>query len=774
VAVVVIVACLVAPLVVGRDILFPYVVPRAVFMRGALGIGLAVLLGLVLTRRYRLLDPRDPILAAYSIFLLIAGLTGLLGVSPQRSLFGEMERMWGVVTWFYFLVLYALLRTLGRERWRSWLRISIGVGVLVASLAVLQRFEHVLPTGVTGAARGTVYSTLGNPSYLSIYMVFQIGFASLLLLGARTRVERMVLAGVLVLSGVAFTLGGGRSALIGMGAGVVVGAGVLWLAAKRQSHSHRTRRAAAYLLAGTVMIFALVLSPVGQSNPMVQRLMGLSFADTTFTVRFAAWKVAWQAFMDNPFLGLGYENFQVAFARYYPPHIDDIVGSSTWDRGHNLYLDLLGSTGIFGFMAYLAIWGAYFWSVRSAFRSGRASPWQTAILSGMGVAYLVYLVMWFEDHASTISLVVLFAYVSSVRSGGPLAVFAPSLERRRTGWAFAGLATAVIALFTWQHAIQVHQAARLTVAARSAETVEERLAVFGRALDASGSVGLVVVALYTDYLRSFTLSLPEIRPHPQQVRTLALAVDDGLRKVDRAIAIDPHNDVWWIDQSRLLALAAELTGSHQYHEASLRSLRQAIEISPTQPRLYHLLSELHLVTGDTDSALVVLCQALELPGGRGRTHYFMSRAHRAAGDTDRSREALLAALMAGEIERHALLVWHLEQLERRGADSAMVPLLRAYWSARKNTRTGRIDTATRQDFEIISRLPLAALRLGDAGQAIRAAEELRRDYPPAAMLIERFIRDVRAGRGRVWRPHQSLAMAATAFGGLKEAGRFQR
>lgn len=769
----VVVACIVAPIIVGRDVLFPFVVPRAVFMRTLLGIGLAALLTLAFTRRYHLQDTRDPILAGLAVFLLLTGLSSLLGTSPLRSLFGEMERMWGLVTWFYLVVLYGLVRTLPIAHWRALLRLSIGVGLLVVGLAMLQRMPHLVPATVTGANRSTVYSTLGNPSYLSAYLMFHIGFSALLAMRARTWMHRGAYLGSLLVGLFGLTLGGGRTALIGAAVGVAAAFTVLLWLAPAIRKAIGSPRALIAIASTFVLVLMVLVSPAGQANPMVRRLAGLSLDDSTFATRFLAWEVAWQAFRDRPFLGFGYENFQVAYARFYPPGVDAFMDGAVWDRAHNLYLDLLATTGVLGLLAYLAIWVAYFWSVRAAFRAGRATAGEAAVLTGMGVAYLVYLLMWFEDHASTISLIVLFAYVSTLRSGGPLATFGAPLDRQGGRRALVAVAVAVIALFTWQHAVQVYRSARLVVEARSAETVEDRLEVFHRALDSSGSVGLVVVGLYTDYLRSFTPQVAEIRAHPERAAVLRSGVSRGLTEVDRAIAVDPQNDVWWIDQSRLLALAAELTGERRYHRASIESLEEAIRLSPTQPRLYHLLSELHLVAGDVDSALVALGRATERTGDLPRTHYFVSRAYRAGGDLSRSRAALEQALRGGEIQREQL-EWHVAQLERGRAEAPMVPLLLAYWEGRRSADTGLIHGVTLKDFELISRLPLIALRAGAVEEAERSAAAVAVEYRPAADLVERFVTDIRRGHGAAWTPYRSLADAARSFGGLQNPDRLRR
>src|ERR1019366_6418035 len=50
-------------------------------------------------------------------------------------------------------------------------------------------------------------------------------------------------------------------------------------------------------------------------------------------VRFPAWEVGFKAFLENPILGWGPENYSVGFNKHY----NASVGSEWWDRAHNIF-----------------------------------------------------------------------------------------------------------------------------------------------------------------------------------------------------------------------------------------------------------------------------------------------------------------------------------------------------------------------------------------------------------------------------------------------------
>ncbi len=82
--------------------------------------------------------------------------------------------------------------------------------------------------------------------------------------------------------------------------------------------------------------------------------------------RMAIWQSAWNMFLDNPALGIGAGNFDVAYPFYALPGWNTLPG-----HAHNYYLNMLAETGILGFVTYfLLMAGAFIYAGRLLWRKG--------------------------------------------------------------------------------------------------------------------------------------------------------------------------------------------------------------------------------------------------------------------------------------------------------------------------------------------------------------------------------------------------------------------
>jgi O-antigen ligase len=59
---------------------------------------------------------------------------------------------------------------------------------------------------------------------------------------------------------------------------------------------------------------------------------------------------------DQPWLGIGFGNYGAVYAEYALLNWPDALG-----HAHNYYLNTLAEVGVFGFMAYMLLWGMVFW-----------------------------------------------------------------------------------------------------------------------------------------------------------------------------------------------------------------------------------------------------------------------------------------------------------------------------------------------------------------------------------------------------------------------------
>jgi len=94
----------------------------------------------------------------------------------------------------------------------------------------------------------------------------------------------------------------------------------------------------------------------------LRRLTTISTTDITSQSRLLGWQAAWQGWQDRFLFGYGYENYNVAFNKYFPVPIYRDPGSQIWfDRVHNIVFDQAVAGGIFGLLAYLSILGFAVW-----------------------------------------------------------------------------------------------------------------------------------------------------------------------------------------------------------------------------------------------------------------------------------------------------------------------------------------------------------------------------------------------------------------------------
>ncbi len=96
--------------------------------------------------------------------------------------------------------------------------------------------------------------------------------------------------------------------------------------------------------------------------------------------RLAHWQAAQGMAQDYVWLGVGFGNYEPAYADYALPHWDNALG-----HAHNYYLNLMAEVGIVGTIAYLIFWAAMFWQ---SFRLHQSLRW-----SQKGIA-LGFLAAW--------------------------------------------------------------------------------------------------------------------------------------------------------------------------------------------------------------------------------------------------------------------------------------------------------------------------------------------------------------------------------------------
>src|SRR3989344_3985184 len=291
------------PLIVAQSLFFPFITGKAFVFRFLVEIIFAA---------YLVLAIRDPayrpkfswILGAVFVFLASIGLADILSENPFKSFWSNYERMEGFVSLLhfagFFIVLGSVLKT--EEIWNKLLATSLGSSAIMAVYSFFQLAGKI--TINQGGVR--VDGTLGNASYLGIYMVFHIFFASLLFVRSKEKWQKILLGIIALMDLIVLYFTATRGAILGLVGGVLITFIFLVL---KSSKGDKIRKIAWVGIVGLIvfmgLFFALKNTPFVNNSPVLSRFASLSVSEIQTQGRYFVWPMAWKGFLEKPILGWG-------------------------------------------------------------------------------------------------------------------------------------------------------------------------------------------------------------------------------------------------------------------------------------------------------------------------------------------------------------------------------------------------------------------------------------------------------------------------------------
>jgi len=360
---------------------FPFIITKTVFFRLILQFGLSLYL-LLLALNFKKYRPRfNWALALVIIFFLIQLIAAIFGLDFYKSFWSDFERMEGIVSLIYLAVYLFLLLIFLKEKkdWLFYVRLILIASVIVSLYGLAQKF-NILPVFEAGIGRAT--STIGNAAFLAGYLLIAIGLGIYYYFNdARKNYKYFALIAT-GLNLIVLMLTSTRGAILGLVLGVLVFLilNTVYLSGK----ARRSSFAIIIILAVIFSCFFIFRNKLADSNvEFIRRIATISSKDGTVINRLLVWQMALNDFKFHPVLGVGMENFDIIYNKYYRPDI-----SENWfDRTHNVYLDQLMTGGIFGLTAYLAI---LFYLFYSLFKNRRDDYYKFAVLFSLLIAYAIH------------------------------------------------------------------------------------------------------------------------------------------------------------------------------------------------------------------------------------------------------------------------------------------------------------------------------------------------------------------------------------------------
>jgi putative inorganic carbon (HCO3(-)) transporter len=308
------------------------------------------------------------------VFLGSQIISTLISIDPQTSIFGYYSRFnGGLLSTISYLILYwAFVSNIDKENARKLININLWSAAVVSIYGVLEHFgidKEIWQQDV----QSRVFSTLGQPNWLSAWITALIPITWLFLLNTKLKINNpkflaSIASSLLLFWTLIFTKS--RSGLLGIAVSFFVFWGIyFWLKRNEIKSTVIPFILVSFSYIAICFISGTDLTPSIQNliskpatNQAVSIQTGGTVLDTGGTESGVIRKIVWEGAIDvwkkYPIFGSGVETFAYSYYMFRPAAHNL---TSEWDfiynKAHNEYLNFLANTGIVGTLSYLLMVG---------------------------------------------------------------------------------------------------------------------------------------------------------------------------------------------------------------------------------------------------------------------------------------------------------------------------------------------------------------------------------------------------------------------------------
>lgn len=706
---------LVTPLLVANFLFFPFITGKNFFFR----IIVEILTALWLSKCF--IDtswrPRKGLLlTVLSGLLLAVFVSTIFSVDPSRSFWSNFERMEGAITYIHaFLLFLIATSTLSSVKdWKRFWFINTYMSLIIAGIAGMQILGYYAVH--QGSTR--LDATLGNASYLAVYMLISIFIAGLLWIQSTNQNARRYFYPLCILIQI-FVLykTGTRGAILGL----IFGLGIASLFFLIRGKDHlRARWYAAGFLVGMIVLGSIFVAlkdvPFVQSSPILSRFASISSTERTVASRLTIWKMSWEGFTERPVFGWGLENFGAVFNKHYEP---ELWRQEAWfDRSHNVFLDWLTLTGVVGFVFYVGLYCSafyLFWRRSSAF-----DVKERVLLTALIAAYLFQNLFIFDNIVSLILFISLLAYIHVRSSEKNERLFTSVQWKKLPVW---GITPIIIVLGASLYFVNLQPLIAGAEMIRGLQPQEKGLtenlkafkSVFSRNTFASGEASEQLIPLTQQIISNADIS-NEIKQ--EAVTFASQTLEDQMDKT-------PYD-------ARLRFFYGYFLENINQKERAEKYLREALALSPRKQLILFQLGSLYLGDGRSEEALATQKQAFELDQDFPEARKIYALTALLTNHTDIAQSLLVPAYGSMAVPDARFAIFYTREND--------FPL--AIQSLEAIEKDPELNLDSRD------RLLLSSLyvRVGRRNDAIAHIELVRKQSPESIPNADVLISEIRAGR----------------------------
>lgn len=252
---------------------------------------------------------------------------------------------------------------------------------------VFSELNHIENLHLVGENFPELFSlgTIGQRNQICIYLF--CASTSLVHLYAKKKLGWQVFSICLLLLTTELGLSSSRSSLLFLFAGGVL----LFLWRKMDDQSAYKRLFVACLFFAVLFSAWQILNPLLGYTTGAERLRIIS-SDASTLQRLFFWRDAWEIFLQAPWLGVGFGEFDWAFFMHGQNH-DHAVINNRVEHAHNLFLQVLAEMGLIGFFLLTIITG--FWLKRLLQKKrDQNSWWHLMSLCFFGINSMLEYPLW--------------------------------------------------------------------------------------------------------------------------------------------------------------------------------------------------------------------------------------------------------------------------------------------------------------------------------------------------------------------------------------------
>ncbi len=638
-------AAALTPLIIFSQFVSPFHFGKVVVFRSL--IEFMAVLYLLLAWREPAYRPRiDRFFWVFLAFALAFTVTTFTSVNVYQSFWGTLERMGGLWTfWHYFvfyIILTAILRT--KEDWRTFLKISVVVGVLSALYGFGQRTDISFFVGSGG--RDRIFGTIGNPALFAGYQIVNVFLALILGFGAVKNNERNFFFISAMVMSIAVFMTAVRGSLVGIVVGLVVFA-FLYFA---QTHSKISRQIFIWLMTLVIVVGGLAFlfrsSSLVQNSPYLSRVTDLSLSNNTVQTRIWAWQAGLKGWSEGPrtmIFGWGPENFNIPFSKYFNPQFFKGPGSETlFDRAHNMFVEILVTMGLLGEIAYIGLFVVIFRTLWRLKEKPESRIPAIGLIS-MTLAYMIHNAFIFDTSANFIIFFSALGFMSFLNAEPrtqkvTMRPVSPAL------WRAAGTVLFIAC------GVLVYQTNVLMTEANFANT---RAIIAGWNNDFPGAVakfqeavGYGVAGKY-EYRNQFSQYLINYGSDNQVTSDTATVLQDAIAEEEKNEAESPRDYLPDLYLSRLNILLGKNDPHSPYNDEALKYSQKALSYSPTFVRTYYEVAQAYVNKQDSAKAEETFQKAIDLNPTVGLSYWYLAAVQMQSGDLEQGLKTIDQAISHG-------------------------------------------------------------------------------------------------------------------------------